>query len=102
MAGKTKVDSASDYLSQASADALIEDKLTKVAVYLTDGAVDAMGRASESTGDSKTDVINRALHLYAALVTADEGTTITFDRAPDGPRPDGGALPRQRRVSIVQ
>lgn len=92
----------SDHLAATTAEALTEDNLTKLSVYLTDGAADAMTRASESTGDSKTDTINRALHLYAAVVTAEAGATISFDRAGDGPRPDEGKLPRVRRVAIVE
>lgn len=91
-----------DYLSHASSEAMKDDILTKLTVYLTAGATDAMARAAESTGDSRTDVINRALFLYAALATAETGTTISFDRAINGPRPDEGRLPRRRRVVVVE
>lgn len=91
-----------DYLARASAEAMQDDELAKVTVYLTRGSMNAMIQASESTGDSRTDVINRALHLYAALVDAEAGASFSFDRAPDGPRPDEGRLPRIRRVAVVQ
>lgn len=91
-----------DYLAHATSDAMREDELTKVTVYLTAGATAAMDRAHAASGDTKTDVINRALHLYAELVSAEPGTTISFDRAIDGPRPDNGRLPLRRRVAVVQ
>lgn len=100
---KAKVDTVDDgYLAATSPDALAEDDLIKLSVFVTAGAREAMARASESTGDSATDTINRALHVYAALVTATEGTTMSFDRANDGPRPDEGTLPRVRRVTVIQ
>lgn len=97
---KTKVDDG--YLTATSQEALTEDDLIKLSVFMTAGAREAMSQAIESTGDSATDTINRALHVYAALVTVPEGTTISFDRASDGPRPDEGTLPRVRRVTVIQ
>lgn len=78
----------------ASGDALAEDTLTKVSVFMTAGAMTALDRASETTEDTRTDTMNRAMHVYAALVAAEPGTTISFDLAAPGGR--------RRRVRIHQ
>lgn len=88
---KTKVDDG--YVMATSQEALTEDTLTKLQVLLTAGAHDAMTRASESTGDSLTDTINRALHVYATIVMVPEGTTISFDKSADG---------TVRKVTVIQ
>lgn len=44
--------------------------LTKLTVNLTPRAYDALQRAAEVTGDTRTDTVNRALQAYAALVEA--------------------------------
>lgn len=78
----------------ASGDALAEDTLTKVSVFMTAGAMTALDRASETTEDTRTDTMNRAMHVYAALVAAEPGTTIRFDLAAPGGR--------RRRVSVTE
>lgn len=70
------------------------DPLTKTTVYLAKRSVDAMHRASTATDDSLTDTLNRALVVYAELVTMPVGTTVSFDMA----APRG----RRRRVYIDQ
>lgn len=79
------------YVKKGSSDALIRDELTKVTVYMTKGSTKAIERASAATGDSMTDVLNRAAHLYAELVTAEPGTAISFDRTSD-----------ERRTVLIQ
>lgn len=81
-------------VAEASADALAEDVLTKVTVLMGTGAMAAITRASEATGDSRTDTLNRAMHVYAAIVTAEPGTAITFDLAAPGGR--------RRRVRVAE
>lgn len=44
-----------------------ESNLTRVTVNLTPQAVDAMRALAEKTGLGKTDVINRALQVYAIV-----------------------------------
>lgn len=73
-------------VTEASADALAGDELTKVSVLMTSGAHDAMARAAVATGDTLTDTMNRAMHVYAHVVTAEPGTTISFDLAAPGGR----------------
>lgn len=46
--------------------------LTKLTVYLTQGAVDALNEAAQICGDTRTDTVNRALRVYAAIVLAAE------------------------------
>jgi hypothetical protein len=41
--------------------------LTRVTVNLTPRSVTALERTSRTTGDSKTDTINRALQVYALI-----------------------------------
>jgi hypothetical protein len=52
--------------------------MTKVTVNLVPAAMDALGRAAEYEELSKTDVINRAIQLYAALVTAKPGGQVSI------------------------
>lgn len=79
-------------VTEASGDSLVEDVLTKVSVLMTEGSTNAMTRASEATGDNFTDTLNRAMHVYAAIVTAEPGTAVSFDLAAPGGR--------RRRVTI--
>lgn len=81
-------------VTEASGDSLADDVLTKVSVLMTEGSTSAITRASEATGDNRTDTLNRAMLVYAALVTAEPGTVIRFDLAAPGGR--------RRRVSIIQ
>lgn len=58
--------------------------LTKVTVNLLPRTVAALEQASESTGDSKTDTINRAVQLYAwvqRMLDAGESLRVV---SPDG------------------
>ena len=47
----------------------LED-LTKLMVYLTPKALAALFAGAEVTEDTKTDTVNRALQIYAAMVQA--------------------------------
>lgn len=61
--------------------------LTKLTVNLVDNATDALTKAHEITGDTRTDCVNRALQVYAAIVAATRAyapTQMTFDEK-DGP-----------------
>jgi hypothetical protein len=53
--------------------------LTKVTVNCTPRAIAALGRVTEATGDSKTDSINRAIQLYAELVTTEPGHGFAYE-----------------------
>lgn len=50
-----------------------EGEVTRVSVYLTDGSVRALELAVRLTGDTRVDVINRALQVYAFLENARKG-----------------------------
>lgn len=56
--------------------------LTKVIVNCTPRAMAALDRVTDLTDDSKTDTINRALQLYAALVATADGKGFTFEVRP--------------------
>lgn len=45
------------------------DELTKLTVNLIPRSVAALDAAALTTGDSRSDVVNRALQLYAATVS---------------------------------
>ena len=51
--------------------------LTKLTVNLVPNAVKALNHAAELTGDTRTDTVNRALQVYAALIDASTGEDIT-------------------------
>lgn len=56
--------------------------LTKLTVNLVDNAMDALTKAAEITGDTRTDCVNRALQAYAEIVAAtrsDTPTRLTWD-----------------------
>ena len=57
-----------------------DDDLVQLNVYLTGEAFDCLESSSEATGDTKTDVVNRALVMYSAIqdAAARGGCTITF------------------------
>jgi hypothetical protein len=55
--------------------------LTRTTVNLTPNAIAALNTAAELVGHSRTDVINRAIQIYAAIVQAvhNGNTAIRFD-----------------------
>lgn len=55
--------------------------LTKVTVNLTEGSMDALDTTADALGDSRTDTVNRAVQLYAAVTALQVGAKVTFDRA---------------------
>jgi uncharacterized protein (DUF1778 family) len=73
--------------------------LTRHVVNLTPNGADALDQAAIVTGDSRTDVINRALMLYAAAATISAteairveigpGQRVTITRAPSATPTDG-------------
>lgn len=56
----------------------LDEPFTKLTVLVTPGATAALARASEHADDSRTDTLNRALHVYCELITAEPGTTVSF------------------------
>jgi hypothetical protein len=54
-------------------------ELAKVTVYLNAKSMSAIDRVSAEIGVSRTDTINRALQLYAALLDTPPGAAVTFD-----------------------
>lgn len=48
----------------------MSDDLTKLTVNLVPRAVAALQAAAETTGDTRTDTVNRALQMYATLCAA--------------------------------
>lgn len=73
------------YLTNTSKESMIKDELTKTSVYLTKKSRKAMEVASKATDDSLTDTINRALVVYAELVTLPVGGQVSWDHQ-DGER----------------
>lgn len=57
-----------------------DDSYVELNVLLTDEAFRCLHTASEESGDSRTDVVNRALVVYAAIQTAAAhgGGSVTF------------------------
>lgn len=51
-------------------------KLERVTANLTPGTAEALKAAVELTGDSKTDVVNRAIRLYALAAQNGDGVYI--------------------------
>lgn len=63
--------------------------LDRVTVNLTPRASSAMHTAMEISGDSKTDVLNAAVKVYAYLqqIQADGGTVLVAERVGGKPMP---------------
>lgn len=59
-------------------DATVEQPRTnmRMRAILVPESVDALHTAEQATGHSGVDVVNRALQLYAAIVTADDGEIV--------------------------
>jgi hypothetical protein len=59
--------------------------LRRITINLTPRAWEALERAVKLTGDSKTDTINRALHVYAYIVniTKNDGDVYVRDGGHD-------------------
>lgn len=57
--------------------------LTRLTVNLVPRALAALDLAAEHTGDSRTDIVNRALQVYAAVVRAGVGEVVAYDHGPD-------------------
>jgi len=57
-----------------------DDNFVELKVLLTDEVFGRLEQTSASTGDTKTDVVNRALAMYAAIQTAAAtgGGIVTF------------------------
>jgi hypothetical protein len=61
--------------------------LTKISANLVPRAVVALQQATEVTGDNATDVLNRAIQLYAYIAKAiDEGKLVFIEDAKAGDR----------------
>ena len=58
--------------------------MERVTVNLTQKSADALREAVELTGDSKTDVINRALQVYAFIQRKTQGEGALFISPGDG------------------
>jgi hypothetical protein len=56
--------------------------LTKVTVYCIPKAVAALEEVAAATGGSKTDEINRALQLHAALAATRDGGQFSYEVRP--------------------
>jgi hypothetical protein len=54
-------------------------EFTKLSVNVVPAAMQALNRAYERTGDSRTDVVNRALQIYDALLSMQVDQTVAFD-----------------------
>jgi hypothetical protein len=54
-------------------------ELTKLSFLAVPTAMQALNRAYERTGDSRTDCLNRAIQTYDALMSVQVGQTVTFD-----------------------
>lgn len=62
-----------------------QPELTKVSANFVPRAIAALDLASEITGDSRTDVLNRAVQVYAYLVkAADEGSLVFVENPATG------------------
>lgn len=72
MSAKTESMVVRDSLSGRVADAGGGEELTRVSVNLCLVAAQALARACEVTGHTKTDTINRALQVYSFLVACME------------------------------
>jgi hypothetical protein len=56
--------------------------LTKLTVNCTPNAMAALTEAAGRTGDGRTDTVNRALQIYAALVATEPGGSFTYEVRP--------------------
>jgi hypothetical protein len=56
--------------------------LQRVTVNLTPRSVDALAEAGKLSGDSKTDIINRAIQAYAYLEAIVRGGGVVYVRDP--------------------
>jgi hypothetical protein len=56
-----------------------------VTVHLTDEAFEALENSAYAEANTHTDVINRALVVYAAIGGAQPGKSLTFNNPNDGP-----------------
>lgn len=56
------------------------DDLTKLTVWLTPRALDALNKAAERLGDNRTDTVNRALALYSKVADLEVGDGLLFAR----------------------
>src|SRR3954469_3456113 len=66
---------------------LVTSGLTKITANLVPRAVAALNQASETTRDNRTDVINRALQVYAYISDAiDQGKLIFVEDPKTGDR----------------
>ncbi|MEV4893896.1 hypothetical protein ACIBHY_51580 [Nonomuraea sp. NPDC050547] len=63
-------------------------KLERVTVNLTQRAARALEEAVELSGDSKTDIINRALQVYAYLERIDHDGGKVYVHDPDQEHPE--------------
>ena len=65
----------------------VNNGLTKITANLVPRAVVALNHASGTTGDNRTDVINRALQVYAFISDAiDQGKLIIIEDPQTGDR----------------
>lgn len=66
-------------------------ELTKLIVNLVPAAAEALDRAADLTGDTKTDTVNRALQVYAMVLDASQKPTPQTVRWEPGSTGVGGA-----------
>lgn len=67
--------------SSASSGPARQSGLQRVTVNLTPRAYEALKQAEKLTGDSRTDTINRAIHVYAYImnITQNDGAVYVRD-----------------------
>lgn len=56
-----------------------EAGLTKLTVNLIPAAMEALNNTAERLGDTRTDTVNRALQLYAAIIEMRPGERASFE-----------------------
>lgn len=60
------------------AEVTVTDGLVRMTVFLTPAAYSALEETAEALGDTRTDTVNRSIHLYAAVneVAAEGGGVV--------------------------
>jgi len=79
---RNDIDNTPPGTPEGSAGGSANNGLTKITANLVPRAVVALNSASETTGDNRTDVINRALQVYAYIADAIEQGKLIFVEDP--------------------